>query len=88
VGRRKAGRAATDLVNGLHADSQAARLENREATFDPCKCLAVFSGQQCVGHLLRRGKLGVEAFDADDKSLGIFPDQRSAANALTKAVTS
>jgi hypothetical protein len=29
------------------------------------------------------GKLRVEAFDADDRSLGLFPDQKTAADAIS-----
>jgi hypothetical protein len=29
-----------------------------------------------------RGKSGVEAFDSADRSLGLFPDQKSAADAI------
>jgi hypothetical protein len=42
----------------------------------------VYDGQQCLGHVLARGKTGFEAFDPNDKSLGVFPTQRQAANAL------
>jgi hypothetical protein len=42
----------------------------------------VYDGQQCLGHVLGRGKSGFEAFDRDDKSLGLFETQRQAANAL------
>ena len=42
----------------------------------------VYDGQQCVGHVLSRGKAGFEAFDPNDISLGIFETQRQAANAL------
>jgi hypothetical protein len=49
------------------------------------RALAVFDGQRCLGHLLPRGRMGVEAFDADDRSLGIFPDQKSAADAVSEA---
>jgi hypothetical protein len=41
--------------------------------------LSLYSGQKCVGFLLRRGKAGVEAFDRDSRSLGVFPDQQAAA---------
>jgi hypothetical protein len=41
----------------------------------------VYDGQRCLGHLLSRGKTGVEAFD---QSLGLFPDQHAAANAIWK----
>jgi hypothetical protein len=44
----------------------------------------VCDGRTCVGHIAR-GKHGVEAFDADDKSLGIFPDEKAAADAVSAA---
>jgi NUMOD1 domain-containing protein len=43
----------------------------------------VYDGRQCLGHVIGRGKLGFEAFDRDDKSLGVFPSIRDAANALS-----
>jgi hypothetical protein len=43
----------------------------------------VYDGRQCLGHIIARGKSGFEAFDADDKSLGLFPSQRAAADAIT-----
>jgi hypothetical protein len=49
--------------------------------------LALYSGRECAGFLLKRGRAGIEAFDADDKSLGIFPDQQSAANAVSEAAS-
>jgi hypothetical protein len=49
------------------------------------QALAVFDGQRCLGHLLSRGKLGVEAYDASDSSLGIFPNQKAAADAVSDA---
>jgi hypothetical protein len=42
----------------------------------------VYDGQQCLGHVLARGKTGFEAFDRDDRSLGLFPNTASSANAL------
>jgi hypothetical protein len=42
----------------------------------------VYDGQRYLGHLLQRGKLGCEAFDADDKSAGIFATPKEAAKAL------
>jgi hypothetical protein len=42
----------------------------------------VYDGRRCLGFLMSRGKAGVEAFDAADRSLGIFPDQKSAASAF------
>jgi hypothetical protein len=46
--------------------------------------LAVLAGPACIGFVLARGKLGHEAFDADDRSLGIFPTQREAAAAIER----
>jgi hypothetical protein len=44
--------------------------------------LAVYNGRTCCGFLLKRGRDGVEAFDSDERSLGIFPDEHQAAAAL------
>jgi hypothetical protein len=38
----------------------------------------------CRGHVLARGKLGFEAFDIDDRSLGVFPTQDAAINAIDR----
>jgi hypothetical protein len=48
--------------------------------------MSVYDGQRCIGFLLRRGK-AVEAFDGDSKSLGIFPNQATAAGAITSQST-
>jgi hypothetical protein len=42
----------------------------------------VYDGQQCLGHVLSRGPKGFEAYDRNDRSLGVFETQRQAANAL------
>jgi hypothetical protein len=42
----------------------------------------VYDGREALGHVIARGKAGFEAFDADDKSVGLFPSQREAANAV------
>jgi hypothetical protein len=47
--------------------------------------LSVYDGQLCLGHLLPRGKAGVEAYDRADRSLGIFPTQKAAADAVSAA---
>jgi hypothetical protein len=36
----------------------------------------------CLGFVLARGLAGFEAFTADDRSLGVFPAAKQAANAL------
>jgi hypothetical protein len=45
--------------------------------------LAVYAGQTCIGHLYRRSKAGFEAFNTDDRSIGLFSSQREAADALS-----
>jgi hypothetical protein len=49
-----------------------------------CKAilLSVYDGRVCIGFVLPRGKLGWEAFDADDNSVGTFKTQAEAAAAL------
>jgi hypothetical protein len=48
------------------------------------RLVSVTSGRICIGHIVCRGKLGFEAYDRDDQSLGIFPTLNRAANALSK----
>jgi hypothetical protein len=38
----------------------------------PINTLAVYDRQSCIGHAISRGRAGLEAFDADDQSLGTF----------------
>ena len=54
----------------------------RQAQLDAVQ--SVYDGRVCLGHILNRGKLGFESFDADDSSLGLFPNQRSAAAAISQ----
>ena len=44
--------------------------------------VSVYDGRDCLGFILARGKLGFEAFDAQERSAGIYPTQREAADAL------
>jgi hypothetical protein len=46
------------------------------------KMLSIYSGQQVVGFLLPRGRAGIELFNADGTSLGLFATQNAAAAAL------
>jgi hypothetical protein len=46
--------------------------------------VSVYDGQRVLGHILARGKTGFEAFDANDKSIGVFDSQRAAADALSE----
>ena len=40
------------------------------------KCLSVFGGSRRFSHLLLRGRQGIEAFDRDERSIGVFPDPK------------
>jgi hypothetical protein len=88
VRRQKAARPATALTVDEPHTVQAGQLKNRDAKLSRPSCLAVCAGQTCIGFLLSRGKIGVEAFDADNNSLGIFPDQKSAADAVSARAAS
>jgi hypothetical protein len=44
--------------------------------------VSVYDGQRCLGHIISRGRDGYEAFDVDDRSVGLYPNQREAAAAL------
>jgi hypothetical protein len=46
--------------------------------------VSVYSGQCCIGFVINRGTAGFEAFNADEKSLGLFPTQREAAAAIMR----
>jgi hypothetical protein len=50
-------------------------------THDSSAMLVVYDGRETAGFLLRRGKVGVEAFDRD--CVGLFPSESEAANAIT-----
>jgi hypothetical protein len=43
----------------------------------------VYDGRTCRGHVINRGPQGFEAFDHDDRSVGVFSTQREAAAALS-----
>jgi hypothetical protein len=42
----------------------------------------VIYADRCLGFILNRGRSGFETFNIDDRSLGIFPDERRAVAAL------
>jgi hypothetical protein len=51
---------------------------------EPTSLAYVHDGRECVGHILGRGPAGYEAFDRDDRSLGLFKTQREAAAVLPR----
>lgn len=48
----------------------------------PSNWLAVYNGTTCIGHAVWRGRIGVEAFNVNDKSIGLFPTLKDATTAL------
>jgi len=46
------------------------------------RMMAVFDGRECSGFILARAGGRFEAFDASEKSLGIYASQRQAAAAI------
>src|SRR5262245_35429425 len=46
------------------------------------RLVSVMNGGACTGFLINLGARGVEAFDKNEKSLGVFPDAISAATAV------
>ena len=47
--------------------------------------VTILAGTTVLGFVLNRGPAGYEAFDRDERSLGVYPNQRKAAAALSKA---
>jgi hypothetical protein len=45
--------------------------------------VSIYDGRECVGFVISRGKLGYEALDRAERSLGLFPTQREAADAIS-----
>jgi hypothetical protein len=45
----------------------------------------VNDGRETLGFILARGKLGFEAFDREERSLGLYPTAGAAANAVVAA---
>jgi hypothetical protein len=46
----------------------------------------IIAGQTCIGFLLTRGREGIEAFDRNERSLGLFPGPIEAAAAVEQSV--
>jgi hypothetical protein len=46
--------------------------------------LSAYEGQRCIGFVCSRGKLGFEAFDTEERSLGVYATQREAAAAIMR----
>jgi hypothetical protein len=46
--------------------------------------ISVMIDNKCIGYLIKRGKTGFEAFNSDDKSLGMFAEEHDAVAAVMK----
>jgi hypothetical protein len=63
-------------------DSTAGTAATTAARSSPL--LSAYDGQRCIGFVCSRGKLGFEAFDTEERSLGIYATQREAAAAIMR----
>jgi hypothetical protein len=45
----------------------------------------IYDGRECLGFVLSRGRAGFEAFDCEERSLGLYPAAPAAANAVCAA---
>jgi hypothetical protein len=52
---------------------------------DTPRLIYIVNGGACAGFLISLGSRGVEAFDKNERSLGVFLDAISAANAVEKS---
>jgi hypothetical protein len=50
--------------------------------------IPVMSGRACAGFLVSRGLRGIEAYDRDERSIGVFADVMAAALAVEESVAS
>ena len=48
----------------------------------------IYDGRACLGFVLSRGRAGFEAFDREERSLGLHPSAPAAANAVFNAASS
>ena len=48
---------------------------------------SVYDGRECVGFIVSRGRLGYEAYTADERSLGLFPTTKLAADAISEVAS-
>jgi hypothetical protein len=83
VKRRKASARAAESANTGRAFERPAEGLEGDATQNQPALQSVYDGRERVGHLLLHGKQGVEAFDANEVSLGLYPDPKTAAAAIS-----
>jgi hypothetical protein len=67
---------------GEHRTDSTAGTAATAARLSPL--LSAYDGQRCIGLVCSRGKLGFEAFDSEERSLGVYGTQREAAAAIMR----
>jgi len=67
--------------------ARASSRASRSTEAPTAKLLSVYDGRRCAGFILARGKVAFEAFDRDEKSLGVFASTREAAAAISAKET-
>jgi hypothetical protein len=82
---RKASGPGASSAHGARRSDLLGRRIGADATLTKPVLQFVYSGRVCLGRIVCRGKLGFEAFDADERSLGIFPNLKRAADAVERA---
>jgi hypothetical protein len=45
--------------------------------------VSVYDGTTCLGHVLYKPRVGYEAYDCNDRPIGIYPTQKAAADAIS-----
>jgi hypothetical protein len=58
---------------------------NMSESAETSPLVAIMDGGDCAGFIIGRGACGVEAFDKDESSLGVFPDAPGAAAVVKNA---
>jgi hypothetical protein len=66
----------------MHAPHTARRQQPDHSPARP-RIFSVYSGQRLLGFILDRGKTGFEAFNTNERSLGVYGTQRAAADAFS-----
>jgi hypothetical protein len=64
------------------------RKTRKQSEHDAPLMLSVYADKLCIGHILARPRAGFDAFDREDRPLGVFSTQQLAADAVSAAAPS
>jgi hypothetical protein len=70
------------LASTIESPNTPAAPEKQDCICEHCG--TAFAGRKGNGFLLNRGRLGWEAFDANERPIGVFEDQAAAAAAIAE----